>query len=230
MSEVAIEGDAQQVLPSESASPPVDVASVDRKGTAVSSEPPRSPEEFSAVLEKVQDAAREWGIRWDLMEGRFVSALLGAVGWSGRITQSAQMEFREGFKKQRDLAELELARAREITKAANAALGQARSALINLQVERENVTLRMIHETMPMFATEGRKALIYRVKDESDGLRLRRFGIAALLALCVFVSGFGLRAWSDSAAVGALGHCLAHPLQAQGRIYCDVTSFRDGGQ
>ena len=51
--------------------------------------------------------------------------------------------------------------------------------MINLQVERENVTLRMIHETMPMFATELRKALIYRVKDESDGLRMRRFFVAA---------------------------------------------------
>jgi len=186
--------------------------------------------DFAMVLRRVQDAAREWGIRPDLMEGKFVSALMAAVEWSGRVSQSAQVEFRALHQKQRDLAELELARAREITKATNAALGQARSALINLQVERENVTLRMIHETMPMFATELRKALIYRVKDESDGLRMRRFFVAALLTLCVFVGGFGLRAWNDSAAVGALGHCLSHPLQAQGRIYCDVTSFRDGGQ
>jgi hypothetical protein len=186
--------------------------------------------DFEAALRRVHDAARDWGIRPDLMEGKFVSALMAAVEWSGRISQSAQVEFRTLHKKQRDLAELELARAREITKAANAALGQARSALINLQVERENVTLRMIHETMPMFATELRKALIYRVKDENDGLRLRRFFVAALFALCVFVSGFGLRAWNDSAAVGALGHCLAHPVQSQGRMYCDVTSFRDGGQ
>jgi hypothetical protein len=187
-------------------------------------------DDFAMVLRRVQDAAREWGIRPDLMEGKFVSALMAAVEWSGRVSQSAQVEFRALHQKQRDLAELELARAREITKATNAALGQARSALINLQVERENVTLRMIHETMPMFATELRKALIYRVKDESDGLRMRRFFVAALLTLCVFVGGFGLRAWNDSAAVGALGHCLSHPLQAQGRIYCDVTSFRDGGQ
>jgi hypothetical protein len=192
--------------------------------------PLTAADDFAMVLRRVQDAAREWGIRPDLMEGKFVSALMAAVEWSGRVSQSAQMEFRTLHNKQRDLAELELARAREITKAANAALGQARSALINLQVERENVTLRMIHETMPMFATELRKALIYRVKDESDGLRMRRFFVAAVFTLCVFVGGFGLRAWNDSAAVGALGHCLAHPLQAQGRLYCDVTSFRDGGQ
>ena len=230
MSEATTEGYGQEAASPASASPPIEVTSGERQGSAAIGETPRSPEEFSAVLEKVQDAAREWGIRWDFLEGRFVSALLGAVGWSGRVTQSAHAELREIFKKQRDLAELELARAREITKAANAALGQARSALINLQVERENVTLRMIHETMPMFATELRKALIYRVKDESDGLRMRRFFVAAVFTLCVFVGGFGLRAWNDSAAVGALGHCLAHPLQAQGRLYCDVTSFRDGGQ
>jgi hypothetical protein len=230
MSEAATQADAQETVPHTPAPLPVAATCADSHGSAAISEPPGSPEEFSAVLEKVQDAAREWGIRWDFLEGRFVSALLGAVGWSGRVTQSAHAELREIFKKQRDLAELELARAREITKAANAALGQARSALINLQVERENVTLRMIHETMPMFATELRKALIYRVKDESDRLRMQRFFVAAVFTLCVFVGGFGLRAWNDSAAVGALGHCLAHPLQAQGHLYCDVTSFRDGGQ
>jgi hypothetical protein len=189
-----------------------------------------SMEEFDRLVEEVEKTAREWGLRSHSLESRFVTALLGCTRWMGRLSEASQSEFKRLFEQNRDAAELELARAREITKAANAALGQARSALINLQVERENVTLRMIHETMPMFATELRKALIYRVKDESDGLRLRRFFVAALLTLCVFVGGFELRAWNDSAAVGALGHCLSHPLQAQGRIYCDVTSFRDSGQ
>ena len=78
------------------------------------------------------------------MEGKFVSALLGAVEWLGRVNQAAQTEFRQIAQKQSDAAKIELARAEALTKATNATMSQARSALINLQVERENVTGRMI--------------------------------------------------------------------------------------
>jgi len=206
--------------------------------TAVSEPVPTAPlapgDDFAAALGRVQDAAREWGIRPDLVEGKFVSALMAAVEWLGRVSQAAQLEFRTLHQKQRDSAELELACAREITKAAHAALGQTRSALINLQVERENVTIRMIHETMPMFATELRKALMIRINDETSALRLRRSMLAGTAAVAIFLGGFGLRAWDDRDAVGMLERCLAKPLQAQNagqlHLYCDVTSFAAASQ
>jgi hypothetical protein len=192
-----------------------------------------SPEDFAEVLKTVQDAAREWGVRQDLMEGKFVSALLGAVAWLGRVNQAAQAEFRQIAQKQSDAAKLELARAEALTKATNATLGQARSALINLQVERENVTVRMIHETMPMFAEELRKALVIRVNDETSALKLKRGLVAACIAVGVFLGGYGLRAWSDRDAVGALERCLSKPLQSQvagqTHLYCDVTAFATPG-
>jgi hypothetical protein len=185
--------------------------------------------EFTAVLRSVQDAAHEWNIRPDLKEGKFVSALLGAVEWVGRVSQAAQAEFRQIAQKQSDAAKVELARAEALTRATNATLGQARSALINLQVERENVTVRMIQETMPVFAEKMREVLVTRINDENAGLRLKRGLLAGLLAVGVFLGGYGLRAWNDSDAVGALERCLAKPLQAQTagqtRLYCDVTSF-----
>jgi hypothetical protein len=201
-------------------------------GEAARAAPPctvGSPEDFAVVLKTVQDAASEWGVRNDLMEGKFISALLGAVEWLGRVNQAAQSEFRQIAQKQSDAAKVELARAEALTKATNATLGQARSALINLQVERENVTVRMIHETMPIFAEKMRDVLITRITDESSSLRLKRGLFAGLLAIGVFVGGYGVRAWTDWDAVGALERCLAKPLQAQTegqqRLYCDVTSF-----
>jgi hypothetical protein len=191
--------------------------------------PLASGDEFKAVLRSVQDAARDWGIRPDLMEGKFVSALLGAVEWLGRVNQAAQAEFRQIAQKQSDAAKVELARAEALTKATNATLGQARSALIGLQVERENVTVRMIHETMPMFAAELRKALVIRVSDETSALKLKRGVLAGIAAIGIFLGGFGLRAFADRDAVGALERCLAKPLQAQTagqlHLYCDVTGF-----
>ena len=191
------------------------------------------PEDYAAVLKTVQDAAREWGVRHDLMEGKFVSALLGAVEWLGRVNQAAQAEFRQIAQKQSDAAKVELARAEALTKATNATLGQARSALINLQVERENVTVRMIHETMPLFAEKMRDVLVTRINDENATLRLKRGLLAGLVAVGFTLGGYGVRAWSDRDAVGALERCLTTPLQAQTagqlHLYCDVTRFAAPG-
>jgi hypothetical protein len=192
-----------------------------------------SPEDFAAVLQTVQDAAREWGVRQDMMEGKFVSALMGAVAWLGRVNQAAQAEFREIAQKQTDAAKLELARAEALTKATNATLSQARSALINLQVERENVTGRMIEATMPKFAEELRKVLVLRVNDETSALKIKRGLIAGGIAVGVFLGGYGVRTWADRDAVGALERCLSKPLQSQvagqTHLYCEVTAFATPG-
>ncbi len=214
----------------------VDVQNVEKPAPAgpahpcATVQPPASSsaaDDFSAVLHRVEDASKAWNIQPELAEGRFVSAMMAAISWSGRVTQSAQAEWRTLFKSERDAAEMELARAREITKAVSAALGQARSALLGLQVERENVALRMMHETMPLFIDKLKAVLVVREKGLADALRIRVLMMAAVGTLGVFVSGYGLRYWTDSDAVDALGNCLAHAVQAQGHVYCDVTSFRD---
>ena len=192
---------------------------------------PSSPvEEFGAVLRRVEEASQAWNIHTDLAEGRFVNAMMAAIGWAGRLTQTSQTEWQALFKSQRDAAETELARAREITKAVSAALGQARSALLGLQVERENVAVRMMHETMPLFVTMLKDVLVKRDKALAEVLRWRALTMVSLVTLGVFAGGYGLRVWSDSDALGALGNCLAHAVQAQGHVYCDVTSFRGTGR
>ena len=125
--------------------------------------------DVTTALRRVTDAAREWGVRPHLMEGRFVSALTAAIAQMARVSDTARDEFKRAFQQNREAAALELARVQEITKAANISLGQARNALINLQIERENVTIRMIHETMPMFATRMRGALVIREKSWNEG-------------------------------------------------------------
>jgi hypothetical protein len=216
-----------------------DVAAMERgvdgseKLPSTPSPAPGSSEDFAAVMKTVQEAARAWNIRDDLDEGKFVSAMLGLLGWLGRMNQAAQAELRLIVEKQSDVAKVELAKAEALTKATNATLSQARSALINLQVERENVTVRMIHETMPMFAAELRKALIIRVNDEASGLRMKRGLVAGAIAVGVFLGGFGVRAWTDRDAVGALQRCMGKTLQAPVagvmHLYCDVTNFTSSG-
>jgi hypothetical protein len=58
--------------------------------------------------------------------------------------------------------------------------------------------------------------------------------LAGLVAVGVFLGGYGVRAWADRDAVGALERCLAKPLQAQTggqlHLYCDVTGFAAPGR
>lgn len=187
-------------------------------------------EDFTDVFRRVEDASRAWNIHPELPEGRLVAALMGAIGWSGRLTQAAHAEFRVMFKADRDEAKLELQRAQEITKAANAALGQARNAVIGLGIERENVVGRIIQEAMPQVAERLRDVLVIREKGWNDDARVRRLAVAGAIALGVFGCGYGLRAWSDADAVaarGAMVRCLQHVVQAEGHMYCDVTAFHE---
>jgi hypothetical protein len=187
---------------------------------------PAAAEEFAAVLRQVEAAAREWGVRPDQLEGRFVSALMAAIGWSGRVSAAAQEEFKTLFRQQREACERELASAREITRAAHAGLTQARTALIVLQVEKENLTAKMIKETLPLFAERLKGALIIREKRWNEDVKRRRLATAGMVTLGLVFGGYGLRVWQDGMATSALERwCLAHPLQASGHIYCDMTSF-----
>lgn len=186
---------------------------------------PPAPQDLAAALREIEASAREWGIRPELVEGRFVSAMMAAIAGVGRITDAAKLEFRELFKQNQEAAASDLARAREITKAASIGLTQARNAQIFLQVEQENLVARMIQETLPLFIEKLQGALVLRERRWNDGVQRRRYAVVALVTLGLFLGGYVVRAWEDGSPADVLAQCLTHPLAAQGHLYCDVTSF-----
>jgi hypothetical protein len=189
----------------------------------LSSDPVRSAEDFAAVLKRVETAAREWGLRPNHPEGQFVSALMGAIEWTGRVIETARADFK-------DTAALELARAKQITKAAEAALGQARTAQISLQCEQENLVYRMMKEVMPLFVTKLCETLAQREQSWNGGLRPRRYVVTGLLTLGLFLGGYAVCAWQVRGATSFLGQCMAHQVSANGRTYCEVTGFAQVAQ
>ncbi len=197
---------------------------------AAAPDPAALEQEFTRLVAAVNEASREWGVRPDSREGRFVSALLGTTGWFGRLSLAAQASARAEGRHNREAAELELARAKEITRAAQIALNQARNAQISLQIEQVNVTDKMIKETLPMFIEKLQGALVLRERRWNDRIQRRRYAVVSLVTLGLFLGGYVLGAWGDPAATNALVQCLAHPLQAQGHLYCDVTSFAQANQ
>ena len=130
-------------------------------------------EEFKGRSLEVQRAADEWAVRWQEPEGRFVSALLGAVETLGRLAASGQAMIEAVARDSRATAEAEYAQAREVTKAAQLALKQARNAQLALVVEQENVTLRMIDQTLPLFAERLEKVLVIREQRWNADVRRR---------------------------------------------------------
>jgi hypothetical protein len=187
--------------------------------------PPGSAEEFAAVVREVEDAAREWGMRSEQPEGRFVAALMGAIGWSGRVSAAAQEEFKKLFRQQRETTERELATAREITRAARQGLTQADIMLAVVGVEKEKLIVQMLRETMPLFVERLQKALIIREQRWNEDVKRRRWATAVLVAFALYAAGYGTHVWQTWDAESAYDWCWAHPLASNGRAYCDMTGY-----
>ena len=182
--------------------------------------------EFEQLVANVEAAAEEWGVEAGSVEGRFVSALLGTTRWLGRLCVATQARTEAVVRKNREAAERELAQAREIRRAAEVSLKQARTALISLEVEKENLTVKMIKETLPLFAERLKDALVIRERRWNDDVKRRRFATAGLVALGLVSAGYGIRVWQSWDATTAFEWCLWNQLQANGHAYCDMTSFR----
>ena len=186
--------------------------------------------EFEQLVANVEAAAEEWGVEPDGVEGRFVSALLGTTRWLGRLCVAAQTRAEAVVRENREAAERELAQAREIRRAAEVSLKQARTALISLEVEKENLTVKMIKETLPLFAERLKDALVIRERRWNDDVKRRRFATAGLVALGLVSGGYGVHVWQVWDATSGFEWCLWNQLQANGHTYCDLTSFRQSHQ
>lgn len=69
------------------------------------------------------------------------------------------------------------------------------------------------------------KVLVIREQRWNTDLKRRRYALAGAVALAVFLAGFGLSWWQDSAGLAAMDRCLDHPLQAAGHYYCSIESL-----
>jgi hypothetical protein len=104
---------------------------------------------------------------------------------------AAQARAEAVVRENREAAERELAQAREIRRAAEVSLKQARTALISLEVEKENLTVKMIKETLPLFAERLKDALVIRERRWNDDVKRRRFATAGLVVLGLVSGGYG---------------------------------------
>jgi hypothetical protein len=181
--------------------------------------------EFREQMAAVEETARAWGVRPESLEGRFVSALLGMIGWSGRVSAAAQEELKALLREQRQATEQELTTARELAKAARHALHEADIMRTVAENEKDKLVGKMVEETLPLFAERLKDALIIREKAWNDGVKRRRFAVALLAGFGLFAFAYGTHVWQTWMATSAYDWCATHPLVSGGRTYCDMTAY-----
>jgi hypothetical protein len=184
--------------------------------------PPEWAAAFERHRENIREAAAEWGVRWNEPEGRFISALVGAMDMVGELSASAQRVLAETTREGRIAAEVDLRKAKEIHKAAQLALTQIRNIELAAKAEHETIALQMIDRTMPLFTERLEKVLVVREQRWNKDVARRRYATAGAVVLAIFLGGFGLSRWETHDMVARMETCLLHPLQAGGHSYCRI--------
>ena len=190
-------------------------------------------EQLRAAADRLIADGRSEGIEPDGPLGRWLEGQAQALAGLAGLLDDQTLRFEELIGGIRTAADAELQKAAAATELANQAIKageltllQARTAQIALEVERESLVLRMIKETLPLFADRLKQALVIREQRWNDDIRRRRYVAAGAVTLAVFLGGYALRAWSESDRLAAFDRCLAHAQLVQGHYWCEVTAFQ----
>ena len=70
-------------------------------GPMVETEAAKAALELERLVQQTEIAARDWGVRPDHLEGRFISALLSTLTWLGRLIQAATADLKAAAKENR---------------------------------------------------------------------------------------------------------------------------------
>jgi hypothetical protein len=190
-------------------------------------------EQVRAAADRLVADGRSEGIEPDGPLGRWLEGQAQALAGLAGLLDDQTLRFEELIGTIKMAVDAELQKAAAATELANQAikagelsLRQARTAQIALEVERESLVLRMIRETLPLFADRLKQALVIREQRWNNDLRRRRYATAGAVVLAVFLGGYALRAWSESDRLAAFDRCLSHAQLVQEHYWCEVTAFQ----
>lgn len=173
-------------------------------------------------LGEVEAAAREWGVRPDHPEGRFVAALMAAQKGHADMVLAAADVF--------DMVSSEvgtwLNTARD-TADANARRAEAQTAGVAIKSEQAIATV--VDKLVPAATAALAGAVVIRERRRTMGFNLSWLGGGAVLALVLVASGYAVKAAADRPAVTFHERCLRAAVKAEssGKLYCPVEALSD---
>jgi hypothetical protein len=139
-----------------------------------------------------------------------------------RLTVATQASLEATAKEAHSTTMAELESVRELRRTVEAVKGQAEVVQVMSVAEREHAVQRMLERTLPLFAERLQKVLAIREARWNADQARKRYAVAGLVFLGVFLSGVGLGVWAqrDPAAAMITERCLSSVVQAAGHTYC----------
>jgi hypothetical protein len=167
----------------------------------VDTETAKAARELAEVVRQTELAAREWGVRPDHLEGRFVSALLGCLTWLGRIMQAALSDMKASAKDTRAAATAELETLRTASKTALRVLQQAETALAGSDVQRQMAVGKFVETVTPQLVKAIGEAVVIRERRYNQTVHWGRAAGIATLAGGLLLGGYVWGSWRPDNAV-----------------------------
>ena len=178
-----------------------------------------------AVVHRLVETGRAEGIEPDGPLGQWLQGQAQALAGLAEILDAQTSQIDAVMSRIEAASKAELERVSELSSAAEHVLFQVRTLQAALVVEHENVTLRMIKQTLPLFAEKLQGALVIREREWNRRVERRRFALAGATVLAIFLAGVAFQIWSDSDRVATFDDCLSHSFIWNGHVYCAVPSW-----
>jgi len=189
-------------------------------GQSVETEAAKAARELEQVVQQTEVAARDWGVRPDHLEGRFVSALLGCLTWLGRIMQATVADLKASGQDARAAAAAELETLRNASKTALRVLQQAETALASSDVQRQMAVEKFVETIAPQIVKVVGSAVVIRERRYNWTVHWGRAAGIATVAGGLLFGGYVWGSWhpDNAALAGAVAldrirRCEASPVR-----------------
>jgi hypothetical protein len=202
--------------------------------TGMETEAAKAASELERLVHQTEVAARDWGVRPDHLEGRFISALLSTLTWLGRLIQAAAADLKAAAKENRTASAADLEALRKASATAVKLQEQAQTALAVSDVQVSKVVTRFVDSVSPQIVKHISEAVVLRQRQlNQDALWGRAAGIA-FVAIGLVLGGYLWAAWTPdpmvAAGLGALERirqCQAAPIKEArtGENFCTLKSL-----
>lgn len=205
-----------------------------RSEAGAETEAARAAQDLERLVQQAEVAAREWGIRPDHLEGRFVSALLATLTWLGRLIQAAAADLKMAAKENRMAAAADLDSLRKASATAVKLQEQAQTALAVTDVQVNKVVTRFVDSVSPQIVKQISEAVVLRERRHNQNVLWGRAAGIAFGAIGLVLGGYLWAAWTPdpmlAAGMGALERirqCQAAPIKEArtGETFCVLKSL-----
>lgn len=172
--------------------------------------------QLEAHVQAVEQAARDWGVNADQLEGKFVSALLSAISAVGRANIATIGDLGKILEGTREAGEAELHRlrllldgGRQVLELAQEATTLAARAEAEAQFQYDQSIQRVARTMATALLSETSGWLILKQTNYNRGMAMRFAAVAGAAMLFIAWSGYQVRAWEDGPTMDAAGRCAA---------------------